>query len=159
MELNVNIFEYFDKGWALLTAGNADSYNTMTVSWGAMGTIWGRPAVTVYVRPQRYTYGFMEKNDYFTVSFYPEEYKPDLTLLGRKSGRDGDKVAETKLTPVAVGENAMSFNEAKVTLLCRKLYCQDLDGSAMPEEVVTRNYPKADFHRMYIGEVVEIVTG
>ncbi len=159
MELNVNIFDCFNKGWALVTAGTADSYNTMTVSWGGMGTLWAKPVATVYIRPQRHTFGFMESNEYFTVSFYPEEYRADLALLGRKSGRDGDKVAETRLTPVAVGDKAMSFKEAKVTLLCRKLYSQDIDGDRMDAAVRARVYPEADFHRMYIGEVVEMIEG
>ena len=73
MEFTTDILSVFDKKWALLTAGDKDKFNTMTVSWGGLGTIWGKPVATVYVRKSRYTHDFMEDNDYFTVSFYPEE--------------------------------------------------------------------------------------
>lgn len=154
--LNVNIFDQFDKTWALLTAGSPDDFNTMTISWGGLGTLWSRPVATVYVKPVRYTYEFMEKNDWFTVSFFPEEYKKDLGLLGSRSGRDGDKLAQTKLHAKAL-PNGMGFEEASLTLVCRKLYHQDLDGSQIPEDAVERYYKTEPVHRMYIGEVVEVI--
>ena len=145
-----------DKEWALLTAGNNQAYNTMTVSWGGFGTIWNKPVATVYVRPNRYTYKFMEDNDYFTLSFYDESYKKDLGILGSKSGRDGDKVALTKLTPNFL-DKTTTFNEAKLTLICKKLYHQDFDITNVPNEVAESVYKNEPIHRMYIGEIVDIV--
>ena len=107
-------FDLFDKGWALVTAGDMDSFNTMTISWGGLGTLWNRPVATVYVKPIRYTHNFMESNEYFTVSFFDTDYRADLATLGTLSGKDGDKVAKTQLTPVTVGES-VSFKEAKLT--------------------------------------------
>ena len=121
MELNVDIFSQFDKKWALLTAGTKNSFNSMTISWGGLGTLWNKPAATVYVRQSRYTHDFMDNNEYFTVSFYPEEFKKQLGVLGTKSGRDMDKMNDSGLTPVEVGES-VSFKEAEVTLVCRKLF-------------------------------------
>ena len=94
--------------WALITAGGKDDYNTMTIAWGSMGDMFWEPTLDAYVSPSRYTYGFMEENDWFTVSLFPAEYRPDLQVLGSKSGRDGDKVALTKLTPVEV-EHGMTI--------------------------------------------------
>lgn len=156
MELNANIFEQFDKKWALLTAGTEGSFNTMTISWGGLGTLWSRPVATVYVKPCRYTYEFMERNDYFTVSFFPEDYKKGLGLLGSKSGRDGDKLALTSLHAKPL-ENGMGFAEAELTLVCKKLYFQDLDASRIPEDALDRYYKTEAPHRMYIGEVVDII--
>ena len=155
MTLTTDIFAAFDKKWALLTAGSGESFNTMTISWGGMGTIWNKPVVTVYVRPSRYTYKFMEESEYFTVSFYPEERRSDLALLGRLSGRDGDKLAKTALTPREVS-HGVSFEEAECTIVCRKLYAQDLDRAGMLPEVAD-GPERDDVHRMYIGEVVEII--
>ena len=93
MEFTTDVFSVFDKKWALLTAGNKDKFNTMTVSWGGLGTIWGKSVATVYVRTSRYTHEFMDDNEYFTVSFYPEEYRNVLSVMGSKSGRDIDKFA------------------------------------------------------------------
>ena len=149
-------FDLFGKRWALLTAGNEENYNTMTIGWGSLGTIWGKDMVTVYVRPNRYTYKFTEENDYFTVSIFGDEYKQDLTYLGRHSGRDEDKVAKTKLTATAV-ENSVTFKEAEHTLLCKKIYAQDMDISQFPEDVKARYYDGEPVHRMYIGEVIKVL--
>ena len=149
-------FDLFNKGWALVTAGNMDGFNTMTISWGGLGTLWNRPVATVYVKPIRYTHSFMESNEYFTVSFFDADYRADLATLGTLSGTDGDKVATTQLTPVAVGES-VSFKEAKLTLLCKKLYRQDLDKSVMPADVVQKYYIDEAEHTMYVGEVVEMI--
>lgn len=154
--LNLDIFRAFHSDWALLTAGNPKEFNTMTISWGGLGTLWGKSVATVYVRPCRHTYGFMEKNDYFTVSFFTDVYKPDLTLLGTQSGRDGDKVSRTCLTAVPAGEST-TFAQAKVTLLCKKLYGQDLDPAAIPADILEKQYGTETPHKMYIGEVIDIL--
>ena len=145
-----------DQEWAVLTAGEKEKFNAMTISWGGLGTLWNKPVVTVYVKPIRYTYGFMENNEYFTISFYDEEYKEDLTILGKKSGRDIDKIALTKLTPKFLN-NAISFKEAKLTIVCKKIYFQDLDVTRVPQYEADRYYKTEPIHRMYIGEVVDII--
>lgn len=160
-KFNIAPFYAIDKEWALLTAGDRKGFNAMTISWGGMGTIWNKPVVTVYVKPIRYTYEFIEKNDFFTISFYDEVYKKDLAVMGAKSGRDCDKIASTKLTPEFL-ENAVSFKEAKITIVCKKIYSQDLDitninnGSVLQSEI-DRFYKTEPMHRMYMGEVVDII--
>ena len=156
MNFNVDIFTKLDKEWALLTAGSLEDHNGMTVSWGGMGTLWGKPVVTVYVRPNRYTYEYMEKNDYFTLSFYERDQLPALRLMGTRSGRDMDKEAAAGLVPVKAGES-VSFKQAQVTLVCKKLYHNDLDPDAIPDDVMASCYSPEPIHRMYIGEVVEII--
>lgn len=152
-----------DQEWALLTAGNKDEFNSMTISWGGLGTIWNKPVVTVYVRPSRYTYQFMENSEYFTISFYDKEFKEDLAILGSKSGRDVDKVSLTKITPDFL-ENSVSYKEAKLTIICKKIYYQDLDingiisdDNSFFQKEIDRFYKIEPMHRMYIGEVLEII--
>lgn len=156
MEFTTDILSVFDKKWALLTAGNGESFNTMTISWGGLGTIWGKPVATVYVRTSRYTHDFMDANEFFTVSFYPEECRQILGVLGSKSGRDMDKMKESGLTPVQAG-GSISFKEAEVTLVCRKLFRQQLDVTNMPEDVAKAMYEGQAPHDMYIGEIVDII--
>lgn len=156
MEFTTDILSVFDKKWALLTAGDSDKFNTMTISWGGLGTIWGKPVATVYVRTSRYTHDFMDANDFFTVSFYPEEFKQILGVLGSKSGRDMDKMKGSGLTPVQTGES-MSFKEAEITLICRKLFRQQLDVASIPKDVAKAMYEGQAPHDMYIGEIVEII--
>ena len=156
MEFNTNIFDQYDKKWALLTAGDKDKFNTMTISWGGLGTLWNKPVATVYVITSRYTNEFMKDNDYFTVSFYPEECKKVLGVLGSKSGRDMDKIHESGLTPKEV-ENGVTFAEAEVTLVCKKMICQRLEPANMTPEIAKQFYENEAEHDMYVGEVVAIL--
>ncbi len=156
MEFNTEIFSQFDKKWALLTAGDKENFNTMTVSWGGLGTIWGKPVATVYVRTSRYTHDFMDNNEYFTVSFYPEECKKTLGILGSKSGRDMDKIHNSGLTAKELPQS-VTFEEAEFTFVCRKLLRQRLEKENMVPEVAKQFYDGDALHDMYIGEVVEIL--
>ena len=116
---NTEIFTQFDKTWGLLCAGTMEHHNAMSISWGGMGTLWNKPVVTVYVNPLRYTYQFMEANEYFTVSFLPAELKKAHGVMGAKSGRDTDKDKEAHLTLVPAGES-VTYAEAEVTLSAAK---------------------------------------
>ena len=156
MELNTEIFSQFNNKWALLTAGNKENFNTMTISWGGLGTIWNKPVATVYVRKSRYTHEFIDKNEFFTVSFFPEEYKKVLGVLGSKSGRDMDKINDSGLTSKEAGES-VTFSEAELTLVCKKLFRQPLLIENMPEDIASSMYGDGDIHDMYIGEVVDII--
>ena len=149
-------FSVFAKDWALVTAGTPDNYNTMTIGWGGLGTLWRRPVATVYVKPCRYTHSFIESNDYFTVSFFDDEYKKALGVLGTKSGRDGDKVSEVGFEAVPCGES-VTFKQAKTTILCKKIYRQDMDMSVMPEDVIKDYYTEEAPHTMFVGEVIEVI--
>ena len=97
MEFNTDIFAQFDKKWALLSAGPKDDHNTMTISWGSMGTLWNKPAVTVYVRPTRFTHKFMNEYEYFTVSFFPEDKRDALVKMGSTTGRSSVSVIITEI--------------------------------------------------------------
>ena len=151
-----NIFEMFDKQWALVTAGNMDSYNTMTIGWGGLGTLWRKPVCTVYVKPCRYTHGFMDSNDYFTVSFFETEHRSALSVLGTKSGRDGDKVSEVGFDAVPCGES-VTFKQAKTTLLCKKIYRQDLDIKNISDDIIEKYYTEEAPHTVFVGEVIEVI--
>ncbi len=156
-DITDNLFELIGKDWALLTAKNGDGCNTMTISWGGAGIMWNKPVAFTLIRPQRFTYGLVENGEYFTLSFYDEKYREALQLCGTKSGRDIDKVKETGLTPV-FDEAAPYFEEARLVLVCRKLYAQDLDkNSALVENAVLPFYGEDDWHRMYISEIVKVL--
>lgn len=157
-----DVFRMFNDRWALATAGDLNDFNTMTIAWGSMGTIWGPPhggksILTIYVTPARYTYEYLERNDYFTVSFFPEEYRRDLGILGSRSGRDGDKLALTALTPVAAS-HGVDFQQAELTFVCRKLYTHQFEAERTPPEVQEWIY-HGNFqpHAMFLGEIVDVM--
>ena len=153
--LHIDAYEEFGSKWALVTAGSMDNHNSMTVSWGGVGCLWGKPVATVYIRPNRHTYSYFESNEYFTISFYPEEYKKALGIMGSKSGRDCDKDRESGLSPVPIGET-VNYAEARRTILCRKLFAQDLNAENFTPEVIRKFYGSEPAHKMYIGEILEI---
>ena len=155
-ELKDNFVKMISNDWALLTAGKNDDFNTMTVSWGGIGELWNKDVCFVFVRPQRYTYEFMEKNDYFSLSFFGGEYKKELGICGSKSGRDIDKMAETGFIPIDLGE-AVGYEQAKVNVVLKKLAYQDMKPDGFVDESIMNNYANNDFHRVYVGEIVKVV--
>ena len=156
-QLKGNLFRMLDEDWFLVTAGNGDAFNMMTASWGGMGVLWHRMVTFVFVRPQRHTFQFMENNAHYSLSFFSEEYREMLKLCGTKSGKDIDKVKETGLTPALTENGAVYFQEARLVIECRKVYAGSLSESdfLMPE-VPAEVYPRKDFHKMYIGEILNV---
>ncbi len=143
----------------LLTAGDfvSGKFNTMTVGWGGVGVMWSKPFIHVVVRPVRHTFKFIEKHETFTVCAFPKEYKKALALLGSKSGRDGDKIAESGLTPIASNVIAApGFEEAELIIECRKIYSDDVRPERFIDPAIDKNYPNKDYHRFYYGEIVRI---
>ena len=155
-ELEVNVFSAVGDRWMLITAGTKERCNTMTASWGGLGILWGEPMATAYIRPQRYTKQFVDENEYFTLTFFPDEYRKQLALCGTKSGRDVDKIAECGFT-VAVSEcGAPYFEEAELVLVCRKRMVMPMDPAAVPDDVKEKHY-NGDYHDIYWGEIVEVL--
>ena len=162
-DLQDNPFTLIGTDWMLITAGDFSnkegkpgekSYNTMTASWGGLGILWNKPVAFVFIRPQRHTFAFTEKQDNFTLSFFDETYIKALTLCGSKSGKDIDKAKETSLSPISLQSGAVTFSEARLVLECKKLYADWLDkDSFICKELIEKNYPNEDFHRCYIAEI------
>ena len=152
-KLKDNVFKLIDLDWMLVTAGTPVRWNTMTASWGGLGVLWNRPVAFAFVRPTRYTYEFMEASERFTLSFFPKKYRKALIFCGSKSGRDCDKAKETGLEPVSPFKDAVTFKQAWLALVCRKLYTTDLDPARFLDPKIDENYPKKDYHRVYIGEI------
>ncbi len=76
--------------------------------------------------------------------------------MGIAQRRDMNKDEASGLTVKPIGQ-AVTYEEAEVTFICRKIYWQDLARENMPEDAVERFYTEEEPHRMFIGEVVEIV--
>ena len=155
--LDQNVFSLIGDQWLLITAGTAEACNTMTASWGGLGVIWGAPAATCYIRPQRYTKEFVDREEYFTLTFFPEEYRKALSLCGTKSGREMDKVKKCGFTVKTASCGAPYFEEAELVLVCRKRFAQAMDPNNISQEIKEKWYPQKDYHTMYIGEIVEVL--
>lgn len=156
-ELDESIFKLIGKDWMLITAGNENGVNTMTASWGCAGILWHKPVCICFIRPQRHTLGFVEANDRLSLSFFNEEYREALTFCGRNSGRDFDKFKECNLTPVFSSKGAAYIKEARLVLLCRKLYVGDIEEDEFLDKEMLKNYKEKDYHRFFICEIEEIL--
>ena len=117
-ELNDNVFETIGKEWMLVCAGNKDHFNMMTASWGCLGWLWNKPVAVVFIRPERFTHGIIEENEFMTLSFlgHSEEARKIYNFCGSKSGRDFDKVKETGLIPVETDNGSIAFEQSRLTL-------------------------------------------
>lgn len=153
-DISDNSFKLIGTDWMLITAGDLAHYNTMTASWGGLGVLWRRNICFCVVRPVRYTYGFMEEAEKFTLSFFDERYKKALEFCGAHSGRDTDKAREAGLTPLA-GDGVVYFQEARLVIVGRKIYTHQVDPARFLDPTIEENYPKKDYHRMYIGEIIQ----
>ncbi len=157
-----DVFSLFNDRWGLLTAGGPENYNAMTIGWGALGTIWGPPhgarqIVTVFVRENRKTNELMLNGDHFTVCFFPEENRRDLNILGSVSAYDDpEKLGRTGLTVKPLG-NAVGFEEAELTFVCRKIYTHKMDIHDVPEDVAAGMYANGQpIHYVYMGEIEDV---
>ena len=169
-EKDYKAFELFQKQWALATAGSMEKFNSCTVSWGSMGTLWTRPGktgsvITVSLYPTRYTRELLMENETFTVSFFPASCKKALAVIGSRSGRDGDKVATAGLIPVSFGDS-VTYEEAEQTFLCRKVYQHQLAKEDIAQDVQEyyaaneKVYPVDEngewqTHYIFIGEIID----
>ncbi|MDR2034300.1 MAG: hypothetical protein LBP89_06690 [Helicobacteraceae bacterium] len=143
------------KEWALATAGNASDYNAMTISWGLIGHLWEKPVAVCFVRPQRHTRIFTDKSAFFTLTFFGKDKKSKVhKIFGNESGKDIDKAAKAGVTPIIFDEGAIGFEEAKETIVCKKIYFDDFNPKNFLDSSIAALYTD-DYHRFYIGEIVK----
>ena len=164
-EIPGNVIEMIADQWMLITVGNKELYNTMTAAWGDIGNIWGKPVSTCYIHPDRYTFEFIEKESYYTLCFFDEEYRQALRFCGSNSGRDykeKNKAEEAGLTPAYTENGTTYFKEAYLVLECKKLYSDQFKAEGFATEIVTENAKgekstyneRETYHKFYIGEIV-----
>lgn len=150
-----NVFQMIGDDWALLCTGGTKTFNMMTISWGGMGVLWNKKVCFIFVRPSRYTYELMEKNRTFTLSFFDKKkYKKELEYCGTHSGREVKKIDKIGFKPLEAQSGTVYFQEAKMVLECVKLYYDNLEPKHFLDNEIFKNYSNEDYHRMYIGEIM-----
>ncbi|MCD7762254.1 MAG: flavin reductase [Lachnospiraceae bacterium] len=157
-ELKENVFDLIGNQWLLVTAGKPDgTCNTMTASWGGLGVMWGKNVAFLVIRPQRYTKEFIDSSETLSISVLPDGYKKQYGYLGSVSGRDEDKIAKTGLTVLRDGETPY-FEEARISMICRKLFAQPYDPAAFLDKKTEADcYPQKDYHTLYICEIEKVL--
>lgn len=150
----MNEFGLMLEDGCLLTAGNLDNFNTMTINWGTIGNLWNKKVVSLFVRPSSYTKTFLDQNEYFTLSFFYPRYREILSYLGSVSGKDENKVKNSGLTPMVI-DNCVTFKEAYLTVVCKKLSVSSFNETTVPKEVNKIFYANGNYHTQFIGEIVK----
>ncbi|MDR3046952.1 MAG: flavin reductase [Bacteroidales bacterium] len=164
-EIAGNVIQMISNEWMLITVGNQEKYNTMTASWGMMGELWGKPVTACFIRPQRFTYEFIENSEYYTLCFFDSTYHQALEFCGTKSGRDypdQNKAEAAGLTPAYTENGAVYFKESYLVIECKKIYAQQFQKEFFVTDEITnpdnRLYPTLDeLHKAYIGEIVKVL--
>lgn len=154
-ELKENFIKDIADEWMLIAAGNKSGYNMMTASWGFMGEMWGADTAMCVVRPQRYTMEFINKSDYFTLSFYGDQ-RQIHKICGSLSGRDVNKTEMAKLTPV-FSDNSVYFAEARLVIICRKQYAAPLEEKYFTDREIIDKWYSGDYHNMVFGRIEKVL--
>ena len=155
--LEFNPFTKLTKDWALVTAGNKQKYNTMTVSWGGFGVIWGKNVAYIFIRESRYTKEFIDNGDFFSVAFFDQKYHTALAYCGGHSGRDEDKFKNAGLN-VTFCHSIPLPDEANFVLLCRKMAAVPMtEETFIDKNIMETWYKNNDMHTMYVAEIIEVL--
>lgn len=164
-KIEVSYTEYLEEtldklrnpGLLLVSVGADGKPNAMTIGWGTVGIIWGKPIFIVLVRPSRYTYKLMEEVDDFTVNVPSAELRKAVAFCGSQSGRDYDKFAEMEMTDVS-GKTVKSpiIDECVIHYECKVVHKNDVLKDELASEIVSSAYAGGDFHTMYYGEILSV---
>ena len=157
-ESGFNPFTDWSK-YILVTAGQKERCNTLLVTWGTFGQIWRKKIATVYIRQSRFTKTFLDSQDYFTLSCLSENYKPQMSYMGRHSGRDEDKYKNSGLHPVDL-DGAAAIEEADLVFVCKKIYTAELTEDHYTNKEIYMKHNSGshadDNHSVYMGEIVKV---
>ena len=155
--IEINPFIKISKEWAIITAGTKVEANPMTVGWGGFGSLWGKNAISIYIRESRYTKEYLDKSDFFSLSFLPDENHNALSVCGTLSGRDSNKWEESGLT--LNSRLGIPFpDEAALVFLCKKMAVVPFSKEQFTDSDICKKwYENDDFHLMYIGEVMDVM--
>ncbi|CZR97497.1 MULTISPECIES: flavin reductase family protein [unclassified Clostridioides] len=156
-DIKNNPFGLIGKDWTLITAEKEGKVNTMTASWGGLGVMWGKDVAFVVIRPQRYTKEFIDNTDKFSLTFFDEDFRKELSYCGKVSGREEDKISQIGFNIEHLNETPY-FKEAKMAIICKKMYSQKIEPQCfIAEGIDGRWYPQKDYHTLYIAEITNVL--
>jgi flavin reductase (DIM6/NTAB) family NADH-FMN oxidoreductase RutF len=156
-----DVFTRTGSDYAVITAGNPAHYNSMIASWGGWGILFDRPATWCFLRSSRYTLELMRREQTYTMSYFDEADRADIMLFGRKSGRDTDKMKESKLSSVQTPAGNMTYREARLVIECKLTEVTTVSpDDFLTEEgrkfVIDAHAETGDYHKIVIGEITSV---
>ena len=160
-EISDSVFTLVGKDFFAITAGKSDQYNSMIGSGGGMGMLFKKPTTWCVLRADRYTLELIQKEQTYTMSYFPNEYKERMLFLGSQSGRDSEKMKEVELTRVQTPSGDMSFKEARLILECKLTQITTPDPNDFctqeAKDYLNEAYKDATDYRQYVfGEITHV---
>ncbi|MBU2573495.1 MAG: flavin reductase [Elusimicrobia bacterium] len=148
-------------GAFLVVTGGGGAANIMTIGWAQLGVVWGKPVMTVLVRPSRYTHGLLEKAGYFTVCVPPEGgMRGELAFCGSKSGRDCDKIRECGFTLAEGSRGGVKYIAgSELVYECGMLERTRVLPETLAQSVKAKYYAAGNYHTSYFGEIISVHKG
>ncbi len=157
-DFNESVFKIVGDDWMLITAGNKSKANTMTASYGCFGNLFSKDVAMIFVRPERYTYDFLENSNTFSLSFFDSEYKDKLAYCGRISGRNENKFEKCGFSLNYAQDETPFIEQGRITIICKKIYRQNIEKECFTDmSPYEKTYSNGGMHRMYIGEILDII--
>jgi flavin reductase (DIM6/NTAB) family NADH-FMN oxidoreductase RutF len=158
---NFNVFALTGKVFYAITAGKENHYNSMVGSGGGFGLLFRKPATWCVLRADRYTLEMIQKEQTYTLSYFPDEYKEQMLFLGEKSGRDSEKMKEVELTGIQTPYGNMSFKEARLIIECKLIQITtpnpDDFYTQEAKDYIGKAYKEASDYRRYVfGEITHV---
>lgn len=160
-EIADDVFTLAGKVFPVVTAGSVCNYNSMTASGGGFGLLFRKPVTWVLFRSDRYTLELIEKEQTYTMSYFPDEYREQVLFLGSKSGRDSDKMKEVTLTAIQTPTGNIAFEQARLIIECRLIQittpAPDDFYSKEAKEYINEAYNDLSEYRKYVfGEITHV---
>ena len=139
----------------LLVSGTMDKVNAMTIGWGLIGMLWGKPVFMVAVRPSRHTFKLIEETEEFTVNVPRKGMEDIMEYCGTVSGKDENKIEKKRLS-VEEGKmvNTPILPDCVVNYECKVIFKTKISEDQVSEDAKERWYPEGNFHTIYFGEIL-----
>jgi flavin reductase (DIM6/NTAB) family NADH-FMN oxidoreductase RutF len=139
----------------LLVSGKMKKANVMTIGWGLIGILWGKPFFMVAVRPSRHTHDFIEEIGDFTVNIPKKGMESIVNYCGSVSGREHDKFKEKGLTLVP-GKKVKSpiISECIINYECKVAFKSKVIPNELQRNFIKKYYSSGDYHTLYFGEIL-----
>lgn len=160
-EMHDNVFTLVGKDFTVITAGKEEHFNSMLGSGGGLGLLFMKPTTWCILRADRYTLEIIQKEQTYTMSYFPHEYKEQILFLGSKSGRDSEKMKEVELTSIQTPSGDMSFKEARLIIECKltALTTANPDDFYTQEtkDYINEAYKEANqYRKLVFGEITHV---
>jgi len=160
-DIKEDVFTLVSKDFTVLTGGTPELYNSMLAGWGGWGTLFSKPATWCFLRSNRYTLELMRKDKGYTMAYFDEEYKEDIMPFGTQSGRDTEKMKNSKLTAVQTPSGNMTFKEAKLIIECQLVEVTTVSPDDFETEegrkfVVEAHAETKEYHKIVFGEITSV---